>query len=51
MKVLVVNAGSSSVKFSLIDIDSSETLSSGIVGRASKRRPSTAAGRNAKSPK
>ena len=33
MKVLVVNAGSSSVKFSLIDIDSSETLSSGIVER------------------
>jgi acetate kinase len=33
VKVLVVNAGSSSVKYSLIDVDSSETMASGVVER------------------
>ena len=40
MKILVLNAGSSSIKYSLIDMDGQQTLLSGLIeriGEASSR--------------
>ena len=33
MKILIVNAGSSSLKYQLIDMDNEQTLASGLVER------------------
>ena len=36
MKILVINAGSSSLKYQLIDMDSNNVMAKGLCGEASR---------------